>query len=104
MAKKKEKDPNLNNATPGFLVDEIGMLRTEMKALEKKEAFFKEALLARVKPGQRVEGELYYAEISSECRTGLDTQRIKEEFGEDWCAERSKTTEYTKVSTKRMAE
>lgn len=49
--KKRKPDdglPNLDNATPSFLADELGAVRKEIKALEKLAAFFKTALKSRI--------------------------------------------------------
>ncbi len=104
MAKRNgssPKMPDLRNATPMYITDELGAIRDQQKGLKKLEGYFKDALLARVSAGSVTEGENYTAQVSSESRTTLDTKGIREEMGPDWCSERSQTTDFIKVSTKK---
>ncbi len=102
MAKAKKKDdiPNLDNATPEFLIDEIERVRDEQKPLKKLEGIYKEALKARLPENQNaVEGEFYAGIISEEERTGLDTAKIRKDMDDDWIQEHSTTSTYAKIST-----
>lgn len=47
------KAPNLDNATPGGLADQLGDVREQIKELEKTEGFLKEALKARMRPNDK---------------------------------------------------
>ena len=99
MAKNKQKLPNLANATPGFIVDELGRTRVELSRLKKLEGFLKQGLLARAKVGA-VTGEKYYnASIQELERSGLDTEAVKKEMGDNWYKERCKTTPYIQIRT-----
>jgi hypothetical protein len=100
--RRKFKMPDLSNATPTFLVDELGKLREQASDLKKLEGVYKQALMARLNGKQVVEGEEFVAMISSEKRTSLDTSKIKEEMDDDWVQEHSRTTEFKKISTKRV--
>src|SRR5690349_13162082 len=59
--------PNLGNATPHFLTDELGYVQSAIKRLEKLEGLYKEALKAKTKlptqPGEKVvvDGTLHQA-------------------------------------------
>lgn len=48
--------PNLANATPEFLVDQIGQVKARLKNLEKYEGVFTQALLARLMVKKGTEG------------------------------------------------
>ena len=100
----ENKLPNLSNATPEFLVDEIGDVRQQIKELEKKKGFYQEALLGRARLlGQtHFKGDRWEADIVELSRTGLDTQTVKEEMGEEWYAEHCKVTSYQQINTKRV--
>ena len=104
MAKTKQPLPNFANATPEFLTDELGRIRKDIKALEKEKDLVSEALKAR---GRILElntftGEYYTSEVVEMSRSGLDTAAIREEMGEDWCAERTKTTTYEQINVKEI--
>lgn len=99
MVKNKQKLPNLANATPGFIVDELGRTRTELSRLKKLEGFLKQGLLARAKVGA-VAGEKYFdASIQELARSSLDTAAVKKEMGDDWYRKRCKTTPYVQIRT-----
>lgn len=103
MAKKSQM-PDLRNATPEFLIDEIGALAEKRKADEKIEKFYKEALKARAKKlGLTfVRGEKFEGTITTADRVTINTAQIKEEMGEDWVLERSRSTEVVTVKTGRL--
>ena len=104
MAKKKFKAPNLSNATPGFLADELGALRDKIKDLQKLEGFYKEALLGKVRRKNTQTGEFkgdkYTAVITQETQFRIDTTGLKKEFGEDWYTEHCMELSFSKVSVK----
>lgn len=102
MAKTKTEIPNLANATPEFLTDELGEVRAQIKKLEKLKDLYSEALQGRARLlGQtKFIGDKYTSEIVQMSRTGLDTAKVKESMDEDWVAEHSKTTEYSQVNVK----
>jgi hypothetical protein len=102
MATKTKKMPNLDNATPGFIVDELGSVREEIKNLVKFEGYYKEALKARLEPGQAtVDGETFSALIVDTEQVRLDTARIKEDMDEVWLDEHSKLIEFITIKTAR---
>lgn len=98
-AKPKQDIQNLSNATPEFLVDELGKIRDQQKILEKQEGFYKEALKARLDGRTFVDGEEYLASIATQERTSLDQQKIKEDMGDEWIKKYSKTTEFQVIRT-----
>lgn len=104
MAKAKTKVPNLANATPEFLADEIGKLAEARKENEKMEKLYKEALKARCKNLgiDFVQGEEFEVSITKSDRTALDTTAVKAEMGDDWWAERCKISEVTTVRSGRL--
>lgn len=107
MVKKSKttlKDmPNLSNATPEFLVDELGAVRNQIKELKKREGFFKQALEARLEPDQaEVAGEVYTATITLTVSERLDTASIRDEMSPEWINSHSKVSEYNTIRTKRL--
>lgn len=72
------KAPDLSNATPEFLVDEIGYLRDQKKQIEKAEGFYKEALTSRLTEGEReVTGETYVATLNSQTQERLSSEPVR---------------------------
>lgn len=55
----KKNPPNLENATPEWLVDELGRIRRIMSRVKKLEGFYKEALKARWPMIDDPSGETY---------------------------------------------
>lgn len=102
MAKKKFRMPDLSNATPGFLVDELGEVREKIAELKKLEGFYKEALLARSHEVHSVEGETFVAGLTDRSQQRLDTAGLKEEFGEQWYQDHTKTITFREVRTTRL--
>lgn len=96
----KVRMPNLANATPGFIVDELGAVRKKLSKLKKLEGFYKEALRARLKKNQRVvEGEKFSATITKSARTSLNTDAVKEEMGAGWWKDRCVTKTIETIRT-----
>jgi len=94
--------PDLANATPSFLVDEIGYLRECMKLIKKREGYFKEALIARLEPAQAtIDGERYSALIENLSRSGLNTEKIRAEMSVEWIELHTTTTDYVQIKTTR---
>ncbi len=80
--------PNLENATPGFLVDEIGKIRVEAARLKFLEGVYKQALEARVSSTQKngdaiIEGDSYVASYRNQTQERIDSESVKEYFKED---------------------
>jgi hypothetical protein len=80
--------PNLENATPGFLVDEIKRLRVEASRLKFLEGVYKQALEARLTPEQlsgvtMVEGEKNYGMRKKMTQERVDTDAVREYFKND---------------------
>ena len=94
------KPSNLANATPQFLVDELGGVRAKIKELQKEEGFLKEALKARVDETDTVvEGDLYAATIEQVFQMRFDSERTKLEMGPEWWAERQKEISFVTIKT-----
>lgn len=84
-SKPTQTIPNLENATPGYLVDEITKIRVEQSRLTFLEGVYKEALKARITPEQRsgdkgIEGEYAFATYRAQTQERVDTAAVKEYF------------------------
>lgn len=55
--KPKFEMPKLDNATPSFLIDELGKVREQIKHLEKYEGIYKEALQGRIRKEEKEKAE-----------------------------------------------
>lgn len=78
MAKVAFKPPNLSNSTPAMIVDELGKIKVIEGQLKKLKEFYKEALKARLDPGQNtIEGEAFISSITTADRTALDQEKAK---------------------------
>ncbi len=105
MPKKNEGLPNLDNATPSFLVDELGSIRAEQKELKKREGYIKAALKARIKPGEySIEGEKYTAEIIEQAQMRIDTDGVKTEMGSQWWEDHCKLVEFQQIKVTAIKE
>ncbi len=102
MSKKTFRMPDLSNATPTFLVDELGGVREQIKELQKLEGFYKEALQARSGGKTTIEGETFVALLTDQTQQRIDTKGLKEEFGEEWYQDHTKTIEFKKIQTTRL--
>ena len=85
MNKPTQTIPNLENATPGFLVDEIAKIRVEAARLKFLEGVYKQALEARVSPEQKkgtaiIEGTYAVASYRHQLQERIDTDAVKEYF------------------------
>jgi hypothetical protein len=85
MAKKPKVDlPNLDNATPGFIVDELGRIREEMSRLKTLEGYYKQALQGRRADGQNaISGTLFDALISEETQIRVSSDKVRNYFAAD---------------------
>jgi len=77
--------PNLENATPGFLVDEIERLRLEQARAKYLEGIYKQALDARVTPEQKagtqfIQGTNAIGNYRWQKQERVDTDAVKEYF------------------------
>jgi hypothetical protein len=77
--------PNLDNATPASIIDELGGVRVEKKRLEFLEGIYKQALEARVtetqlKGFQPVQGEKYTGTYSVVTQERVDGDAVRAEF------------------------
>lgn len=88
MPKAKFEAPDLSNATPEFLVDEMAKLSLVENYAKKMRAFYKEALYARaniVKEALDVgvttttTGEKFYADTVRTCPMRMDTTALKDD-------------------------
>ncbi len=100
-SKVKNKVPNLDNATPGMLIDELGGLRSKISVLKKQEGFYKQALMARLEDGQTlVEGDQFFdGMIEDTVQERLDTPKIREDMDEDWIRDHTKVLEFKTIRT-----
>jgi hypothetical protein len=80
--------PDLSNATPTFLLDEVGRIRAEANRLKFLEGVYKDALRARITT-QQLNGEEpilgdkyvgYYENIS---QVRIDSEAVREHFRND---------------------
>lgn len=89
MARQVDKTiPNLENATPGFLIDEIERIRTEASRLKFLENVYKQALDARVSPEQRagnalIEGSVSLGSYTQQTQERIDPDAVKEYLKND---------------------
>jgi len=83
--KPTQSIPNLENATPGFLVDEIAKIRVESSRLKFLEGVYKQALMARITPEQKsgsagIEGTYAFATYRTQKQERVDIDAVKEYF------------------------
>ncbi len=89
MASKGDKTiPNLENATPGFLIDEIARMRVEASRLKFLDGVYKQALEARADPAHLdgtlpVEGDKVYGKRKKMTQERVDTDAVKAYFKDD---------------------
>ena len=103
MAKTKTfRVPDLTNATPEFLVDELGSLRDQIKELAKQEKMIKTALLARSEGVSTINGDRYSAQINDQVQERFDQEGTRAEMGEEWWSEHLKTIEFKVVKTAKL--
>jgi len=79
--------PNLNNATPGYIVDTCAPLTEEMNRLKKLTDYLKTGLKARLSDSDRIDpltyevvGEEYGATISTTYPARLSLEALMEKF------------------------
>ncbi len=94
---RNNRMPNLDNATPMSLTDDLGEVREKISALKKLEGIYKEALKARLDEGQQtVDGEKFSALIEVTTQSRLDQDKVKAETDPEvlkgWYKEISFTT------------
>lgn len=101
----KFQAPDLANATPEFLVDEMGKLSVAMNHAKKMREFYKTALFAKlnIDPKAKLEeqfhaGEVFIAKVGQSATTRLNQTRIKETQAPEWIAEMSDTTDVTRTT------
>lgn len=92
----KQELPNLANATPSFLIDEMGKLRAEIKKLQQLEGYYKEGLKARWPEDETsLDGETYSCNKENVVQFRLNTEMIRADMDEDWIRDHSKTLSYS---------
>jgi len=95
----------LHNATPEFLVDELGPLRAQIKKLQKRENILKEAIKGRLPEDEdEIEGENWTAQITKTSQSRLNTTLIREHMDEKWVMEHTNVIEMTQIRTKKNEE
>lgn len=81
---RKFQLPDLSNATPQMLIDELGKMSAMSNYLKKSIDVHKEALYARVgKKEQQIQGERYSATISPGGSTIVNQEYVKEQHPQD---------------------
>jgi len=103
MAKRKTVEiENLSNATPEYLTDELGAIRAQISALEKRKDLLSEALKGRARLlGEYIfKGEVFTSEIVEMSRSSLDSEAIRQEMDTDWIDAHTKVTSYQQINTK----
>ncbi len=106
MATKKrtplrEKMPDLAQLSLHELIDMCGDAKAKKSKAEKLEKYLVEAIKSRMEAGGEPEDtKRFTATLSTGERTGLATDRIKEEMGDNWITAFSDTTEFTMLKIK----
>jgi hypothetical protein len=77
MAVEEFVMPNLENATPQFLIDELGEVRERIKVLQKYEGLYKAALEARLGDITRMQSERYSLLVKHVDQERLDGDKVK---------------------------
>ncbi len=99
---KNNRMPNLDNATPMSLVDDLGETREKISALKKLEGIYKEALKARLDDGQQtVDGDKFSALIEETTQSRLDQDKVKASLDPDVLATCYKEISFTTIRTTR---
>lgn len=80
--------PNLENATPAFLIDEIGRLRAEQARAKKLEGVYKQALEARwtdeqSKGEEFIEGTNFIGDRVYISKRTLSVEKVQEELKDE---------------------
>lgn len=75
---EKRKVPDLSNATPSFLIDEIGKIRDQNKENKFYEGIYRKALDARLAKDQLiVEGDAFIGNFSTSVTERLDLDAVR---------------------------
>lgn len=83
MAKTREL-PNLENATPSFLIDSIAEQREIQKDAKFLEGVYREALTSRLAEGQTaIEGDKYVGNLSTSDVERIDTEAVRQAFSRE---------------------
>ena len=100
----RQKMPNLNNATPSYIVDLCAPQVEEMNKLKKLTDYLKTGLKARLTPDLKidpltyeVEGEDYTAVISTQTQERVDVNKVRALLTEEQLAECITVLEVTTV-------
>lgn len=73
--------PNLENATPGFLIDQLAQIRAKKNLLKKLEDIFMTALKSRTSDDDwrnPIQGDMFQAERQSYGKHAVDQTAVKE--------------------------
>lgn len=79
--------PNLENATTGYLIDEIARMRAESARLKFLDGVYKEAIKARATPDQLekeepFDGENSYGWFETRVQERIDSDAVREMFAD----------------------
>ena|ERR1051325_7622544 len=90
-----------HNLPAGDLVDQLGILKSEIAVLEGREKALRDELLRRAVPA--IEGALFGATITEAVRWTLDAKATRAEMGEAWWTARCRQSLVTTVAVKPIA-
>jgi len=101
---KKPKLVMPANATPEFLIDELGRLRDEIKERTDLQDFYKAGLKARAKELNvtTITGEKYVGEYVDMERSGIPIEAVRAHTTKEWQEENTVITAYTQLNIKEI--
>lgn len=103
--------PKLANMGTEDVNDLLGLIKAQLKVLKKLEAYFKEAAFSRrdIKAYERdgfytMQGANFVTAIEHREQTRFDSAAAKEEMGDEWYEEHSKTIEFDVTTVRELPE
>lgn len=98
----KMQIPNLANATPSMLIDEIGPIRVEVSRLTALNKMYTAALKARVASlDSPLAGDTYVMTPTTFMQTRIDVEKVRAVLDEETLAKVQSTSEVTQMRFKR---
>lgn len=98
------RTPNLANATPESLVDDLGWIRDLLKLLGKREGFVKEALKGRwPEDSATIEGDNYSALKEHVTQERIKSDLVREFLNPADLPKVSETLEFDQIRTTRLS-
>jgi hypothetical protein len=96
------RTPDLTNATPEYLVDELGWVRDMLKLFGRREGFLKEALKGRwPEDAATVEGENYAALKEHISQIRVKSELVRQKLTEEELAEVCEEISYDQIKVTR---